>query len=241
MKNKEISTQFYPGSVSMSSTKQLTKSEANLHEIQQNTSRSPSTGLQDIGYHHYPSTVHKKSWQKIHYWMKVFMCLCNTQGNYLKWSLRLSGVLTLKRGRGVGLDEEITETQTWSNFDGGYIAFQSCPPSLWPLLRQIYGSCSLWLALENSCLPFDNNSSVNLCPGDWLNGLSTDFFYALEVFACWRQIAVSFSHTYRVRSTLSKGVWWVPASACFPEDPKVVVHEKISSSLLTWAMAVSFL
>lgn len=86
------------------------------------------------------------------------------------------GVLTLKRGRGVSLDEEMTETQTWSTFDGGYIAFQSCPPSLWPLLRQIHGSCSLWLALENSFLPFYNNSSVSLCPGDWLNGVSTGFF-----------------------------------------------------------------
>jgi len=93
---------FYPGSVSMSSTKQLTKSEANLHEIQQNTSRSPSTGLQDIGYHHYPSTVHKKSWQKIHYWMKVFMYLCNTQGNHLKWSLRLSESMEYLHWRGGG-------------------------------------------------------------------------------------------------------------------------------------------
>jgi hypothetical protein len=28
-------------------------------------------------------------------------------------------------------------------------------------------------------------------------------------------------------------------SACFPEDPKDVVHATISSSLLTWAMAKS--
>lgn len=64
--------------------------------------RSPSTGLQDIGYHHYPSTVHKKYWQKIHYWMKVFMYLCNTQGNYLKWSLRLSESMEYLHEEGKG-------------------------------------------------------------------------------------------------------------------------------------------